>query len=177
MLRRLGLALVSAAAPLQAQTADRDLPNGRELVAVYIGASTCGPCLQQSVKDAVVQMKSLLETAAKKAGYAFAVIGVSTDWSTQTGFAFLNDNGPFDQILVGGNWTNLGVEHFIWRDSTATPAMPQIVVFERDVTLGDRIRISPPRIVRRVFGNDSIPQWVKAGAPISLGAAGTSQTR
>ncbi len=171
MLRRCILALCLAASPAVAQTAERDLPNGKELVVVYIGATSCGPCLLPATKAAVARMKTLLASFATKNGYAFSAVGVSTDWVTADGIKFLNDNAPFDQLVIGGNWTNLAVEHYIWRDSSANPAMPQVVVLERSVTLGDRIAISPARVLRRVFGSDEIPKWVEAGAPVALAAA------
>ncbi len=168
MLRRSFIAFSLFASPALAQTADRELPSGRELIAVYVGASTCGPCLLPEMKAAVIRMKTLLDSTAKRNGYAFSAVGVSSDWLTEKGIAFLSDNGPFDQLVIGGNWTNLGVEHFIWNDSTAVPAMPQIVVLERTVTLGARISMSAPRVLRRVSGLVDIPQWVNDGAPISL---------
>lgn len=168
MLRRNILALCLATSPLIAQTADRNLPKGKELVVVYVGATSCGPCLLPETKSAVARMKTLLSSFAAQNGYSFSAVGVSTDWSIADGTKFLNDNAPFDQLVIGGSWTNLAVEHYIWRDSAATPAMPQVVVLERSVSLGDRIDISPSRVLRRVFGSDEIPKWVAAGAPVTL---------
>jgi hypothetical protein len=176
MLRRSFLALCLATSPALAQTADRDLPQGKELIVVYVGATSCGPCLLPETKSAVARMKVLLASFAEKNGYAFSAVGVATDWSTASGVKFLSDNAPFDQLVIGGNWTNLAVEHYIWRDSTATPAMPQVVVLERSVTIGDRIDISPARVLRRVFGSDELPKWVEAGAPVTL-APGSAPAR
>jgi thiol-disulfide isomerase/thioredoxin len=172
MIRRciLALSLALGVTSLRAQTADRDLPNGKELVAVYIGASTCGPCMTADVKAAVAKANVLLSAWAKAHGYAFSAMGVSTDWSTADGLEFLKGNGPFDQLVVGGNWANLGAERFIWSDAGAQPAMPQIVLVERTVTLGDRISISAPRVVKRVFGSAEIPAWVASGAPVEMAA-------
>ena len=166
-------ALCFAATPVLAQTADRELPKGKELVAVYVGAKSCGPCLLPATKAAIAQMKTLLSDYAMKHGYAFSAVGVSTDWSTADGIAFLNDNGPFDQLVVGGNWTNLAVEHYIWRDTNAVPAMPQVIVLERTVTPGERIEFTAPRVLHRVFGAEEIPKWVSAGAPIQVGTQST----
>jgi hypothetical protein len=51
----------------------------------------------------------------------------------------LSDVGPFDQFMVRGSWANLGVERFVCSDSTAIPALAQVVLLERTVTAGDRI--------------------------------------
>jgi hypothetical protein len=173
MLHRSRTALVLAAFALVspkliAQTADRDLPNGKELVAVYVGASTCGPCLLPEVKAAIVKMKGIMAHWARERGYAFSAVGVATDWSTEKGVAFLSDVGPFDQLVVGGNWANLGVERFVWSDSTAIPAMPQVVLLERTVTAGNRIAFTPARVIRRVSGLVDIPGWVSVGAPVEV---------
>jgi hypothetical protein len=160
--------LAIAFAPLRAQTAERNLPNGKELVAVYVGASTCEPCLQPAIKSAVPRMKTLLSDFAKKNGYAFSAVGVAIDWSTDRGAAFLSGNGPFDQLVIGGNWTNLAAEHYIWSDRAAVPAMPQIVLLERSVIHGERLAFTPTRVISRIIGLEEIPKWVAAGAPVAL---------
>ena len=149
-----------------------EMPNGREIVAVYLGAQSCGPCLLPAVKDAVRAMKGLLAAQAKAQGAAFSAIGVANDWSIADATAFIGSVGPFDQLVLGGNWTNLALERFVWRDSTGTPAMPQVLVFERTVTPGDAgIAFSEMRLRHRSVGYDSIPAWVRGGALIA-GASG-----
>jgi hypothetical protein len=167
MRRLLLIALTAAALPLSAQTADRDLPKGKELVVVYVGAKSCGPCLLPATKAAVVEVKRLLAATATTRGSAFSAMGVSTDWSTAEGIAFLADNGPFDQLVIGGNWANLAAEHFIWRQPGAVPAMPQVIVMERTVMAGESgVTFTTPRMLHRVFGWDEIQKWAEAGAPL-----------
>ena len=163
------LILATLAGTLRAQatyTPATDLPNGKEIIAVYVGATTCGPCRSPEVKDAIQRMKPLLAAQAKARGAALSIVGVSTDWAVKDGIAFLEPNGPFDQIVVGGNWTNLGVERFIWRDSTSRPAEPQVIILERTVKPGSRIEFSEPRVIQRVYDGAGIPAWVDKGAPI-----------
>ena len=168
-LASIALPTLVLAGSLRAQTAyvpATELPNGREIVVVYIGASTCGPCKSPPVKEAVQRMKTLLAAQAKEHGAAFSVVGVSTDWGVAEGAAFLEPNGPFDQIVVGGNWANLGVEQYLWRDNKRRPVEPQILVFERTVKQGDRMTFSDLRLLRQVTAGKDIPEWVRAGAPI-----------
>jgi len=144
------------------------LPEGREIVAYYFGAQDCGACHYPAVKNAVLAMKGLVRDQAKKQGAAFSVVGVANDWEIPTAINFIASVGPFDQLVLGGNWTNLAIERFIWRDSTARAAMPQIVVIERTVTpLRAGMTFSEPKILRRLVGGDEIPAWVAKGAPIS----------
>jgi len=143
------------------------LPHGKEIVAVYLGAQSCGPCHAPEVKDAVRRMKTLVAAHAVKAGAAFSVVGVANDWDQTLAATFLADVAPFDQVVLGGNWTNVAIEHFVWRDPSGNPAMPQILILERTVTPGTRITFSEPRVLRRLVGADEIPAWVAKGAPIS----------
>jgi hypothetical protein len=163
------LAGVSGALPAQQPTyvPSTQLPNGKEIVAIYLGAQSCGPCHFQPVKDGVVRMKELVAAQAKKSGAAFSVIGVANDWDHALAASFLASVGPFDQVVLGGNWTNLAIESFVWRDPQGSPAMPQIIIIERTVATAGRITISEPRVLRRVLGAEEIPAWIAKGAPIS----------
>lgn len=155
-----------------AQAADyvpsQRLPEGRELVAIYIGSTDCGPCQLPEVKSAVRAMKSLLAAQAKQRGVALTVIGAAQDWDVKRGAAFLEPLGAFDQVVIGGNWTNIAVEQFVLRDSVAEMAMPQVVLVERAVQLSKRVTVSAPRVLRRITGGAEIPAWVAAGAPIDV---------
>lgn len=168
----LALAVVCVGRPLRAQAKDyvpsQELPEGPELIAVYVGATDCGPCRFPAVKKAVREMKPLLAAQAKKRGMAFTVIGAAQDWDIRQGAAFLDSLGAFDQVVIGGNWTNLATEQVILRDSLAELAMPQIVVLQRTVRLGQRVTVSPPHVIRRIVGGADIPAWVAAGAPVTI---------
>jgi hypothetical protein len=171
-LTRTSLMLAVLATPLASQevtyTPSRKPPNGREIVAIYLGAQTCGPCLFPEVKEAVIRMKGLVQAQARKAGASFATIGASSDWDQSIAATFLAAVGPFDQVVLGSNWTNLAFEHFVWRDPKGSSVMPQILIIERTVTPAERITFSEPRILRRILGGKDIPAWVAQGAPISL---------
>jgi hypothetical protein len=143
------------------------IPDGRQIMAVYLGAQTCGPCLFPEVKNAVVRMKPLVAEQARKAGAAFAAIGGSSDWDPSVAANFLASVGPFDQIVLGGNFTNMAFEHFVWRVPKGTAGMPQILILERTVTSDGRITFSEPRVLRRLLGHAEIVAWVAQGAPIT----------
>lgn len=160
------LAVITGPASAQQYVPATDLPNGKEIVAIYVGAQSCGPCHSPEVKTAVRQMKTLVAGQAQKSGAAFSVMGVANDWDHTVALAFLADVGPFDQQVIGGNWTNLAIERYIWRDPNGNTAMPQIIVLERTVTPGRSITFTEPKIIRRVLGAKDIPEWVAKGAPI-----------
>jgi hypothetical protein len=162
--------LVARAAGAQATdyVPSQRLQEGRELVAIYFGSTDCGPCQWPQVKDAIRSMKSLLAAQARQRGMAFSVIGAAQDRDLKRGAVFLEPLGEFDQVVIGGNWTNLAVEQFVLRDSLVEMAMPQVVVLERTVKLGKRVTVSEPRVLRRILGGAETPAWVAAGAPIAV---------
>lgn len=175
----IALSALALSRPAGAQAAEyapsHRLVAGRELVAVYIGSTDCGPCQWPQVKSAVRAMKPLLAAQARRHRMSFTAIGAAQDWDVAQGAAFLEPLGAFDQIVIGGNWTNLAVEQFVLRDSLTEMVMPQVVLMERTVQLGQRVTVSGPRVLRRITGGADIPAWVAAGAPIA--AADTGKAR
>lgn len=104
-----------------------------ELVMVYIGADSCGPCHKKEVKNKIEEYKLELFKTAKKQGKSFSVIGVANDFSIPKGWEFLNSSGYYDEIIIGKNWKNIGSIQFIWNQENITAAMPTVIVFERHV--------------------------------------------
>ncbi len=146
-----------------------ELPHGRQILAVYIGATTCGPCQEDSLKSAVRVMKVSLAKQAKAANASFSAVGVSLDWTVKDGISFLDNLGDFDEVMLGGNWANSGALRYIWADTTQAPMIPQVVVLERTVDpTSDRIRFTEDHVVLRVTNSSAIRSWVRRGAPIAL---------
>jgi hypothetical protein len=168
----LALCVLAVTRPVGAQATEyvpsQRLQEGRELVAIYIGSTDCGPCQFPAVKSAIRAMKPLLAAQARQRGMTFSAIGAAQDWDLTRGASFLEPLGAFDQVVIGGNWTNVAVEQFILRDSLAELVMPQVVVIERMVQLSKRVTVTEPRVVKRVTGSADIPAWVAAGAPLAV---------
>lgn len=158
----------TAHAQSTAYAPSQKLSEGRQIVAVYIGADNCGPCKLPEIKEAVERMKFLVRGQAGQSGASFAVIGVANDWDTRVAASFIATNGAFDQVVLGGNFGNLAIEQFVSRDPDGRSVMPQIVVVERTAKSGTyNMEFSEPRVLRRLRGSEEIPTWVKQGAPIS----------
>lgn len=169
------IAVTILASTAQAQAAgyvpSTVLPNGRQIVAVYIGAQSCSACHFAPVKEAIESMKTLVAAQARQSGASFAAIGVANDWDVKEAADFIATNGQFDQLVLGGNFTNLAIEQFVWRDPNGIATMPQILIIERTVKTGaQKIEISELKILRRLNGSEEIPAWVKLGAPIAESA-------
>ncbi len=149
---------------------DVDISEGPEVVLVYFGASTCGPCHDDRFKAALEEAKVLLFERAEADGKSFAAVGVAVDHSVEDGLAFLAASGRFDEVVVGRNWFNSAVLAHIWRPDDAgsqRAGLPGIMVFEREMSMGESgIAASAPAYLAEVVGAEDIPAWVEAGAPL-----------
>ncbi len=141
-----------------------DFPNGRQIVAVYFGANWCGPCRKPEMKAAIIRAKPLLAAQAKRDGAAFSAMVVALDRDLKSGLEFV---APLGAYSFGSDLASTAAQRFIWGDSLAAKAVPQVIVFERTVAAEPRkpMKFGPDHVLRRVAG-DSIPIWVRAGAPI-----------
>ena len=139
---------------------------GNELAFVYIGGTACAPCKLPEVKDAVRRAKVHFARLAAEQKRPFSATGGAIDPSIDDGLRFLEDVGPFDQVVVGHSWFNLAVADLIGADPDGVLGIPQIIVFERDQKfVGQHLVVSAPRILAGVPGT-AIPKWVDAGAPL-----------
>lgn len=164
-------ALASAQSYVPAYERDEGIDAGTEVVMVYIGASHCGPCMWPEYKTTLEQAKLLLEEQAQAAGKGFAVIGVSLDYDPEVGFDFLNGSGKFDEMTMGRNWFNAAaLTHFGMTEGQEPRqlALPSVIVYERDMEMGESIGASEPRYLKQIVGAEALPEWVAAGAPLAV---------
>ena len=146
-----------------------ELPHGRQIVAIYVGASDCGPCRRDSLKAAIRAMKPALAKQAGAAGASFAAIGVSLDWEVKNALTFLEPLGEFDEVVLGNNWVNSAAIRYVWPDTTRAPGIPQVILLERTVNpSSDRIEFGPEHILGRIINAAAIESWVARGAPIPV---------
>lgn len=143
------------------------MPEGTELVFVYLGSYDCGPCHLPELKSAIEDAKLLLRQKAEETSKSFSAVGADMGWDVEKGIAFLGENGQFDEIMVGRSWTGSAGSKYIWQEEAASPAKPSIVVYERRVEPGeDGISISEPVYLVSKSAVDPIVEWVQAGAPL-----------
>jgi hypothetical protein len=162
-----GLLLSPFALPAQSYRPTYAEPTGRELVAVYVGATGCGPCRSPEMPRVLDSMKLQLQRRAQGAGQQFRAVVVALDWVPDSGFALAREDGAWDEVITGRNWFGLGAAQYIWADSTVAPSMPQVILYEQEVTIGARVKLSEPRILRRIVGAVEIQRWVRQGVPTS----------
>lgn len=167
----LALAFSANAGRIEAQDSTyvpaTELPNGKQIVAVYFGAKFCHPCEAPTMKAAIRRMKPLVASQARKSGESFAAMAVAVDRKLEDGLEFIKPLGAFDEYVFGSDMASSAAQRFIWSDTLAGPMMPQVIVVERNVEMipHTSIKFGPDHVLRVVAG-DSIPIWVAAGAPI-----------
>ena len=153
-----------AAAQDSSYVAKNNRPSGTQLAVVYIGAESCGPCHLPENKQAVKEMKMAFSKVARERGWSFKVVGVALDWSTQVGYEFLRDNGEFDEMIVGNNWTNLAAEEYIWRPDDVRAAIPQVVLYKQDVEPGQTAIEFGERYDVKPLSMEELREWLEEGA-------------
>lgn len=140
----------------------------REVIAVYLG--TEGTDLRSGMVDAVRNMKAALERQAQSSGRHFIARGVSLEGSVVEGLHHLEALGAFDEISVGGNWTNSSVVRYLGADmgDHQRALIPQVVLLEREVRSAGAasLVVGPEKELGRFVGVRDIADWVKNGAPL-----------
>lgn len=139
----------------------------REVIAVYLG--TIGTDAESGMTTAVRDMKMALAKQAAESGRAFLSRGVSLEGSVEGGTRHLALLGPFDEISVGGNWTNSAVVRYLGPNMSDSrrAAVPQVVLLEREVRDDNStLEVGPEREIGRFVGAGEIAAWVRRGAPL-----------
>ena len=90
------------------------IPEGQEVMMVYVGSSTCGFANQPGMPEVIEQAKLSLQQQALDSGFSFSAVGVSIDWDVSEGNAHLAKMGRFDEIMTGRRlW---GVAGQVWEE-------------------------------------------------------------
>jgi hypothetical protein len=166
------LALVGSmlSSTLGAQESVLPAPESRrtvELVAVYLGATSCGPCRMESTKRAV---RSVLERANERAterNLQFQSVGAAFDEDIDRGLELLQSTADFDQVIVGGSWSNAAAVEFVWSSEDVLAAIPQVVILSR--SLDKRVEGREPaskHIFVQLQGERQMREWLEAGGKV-----------
>ena len=138
--------------PADFTTAATARVEGPRMTLVFIGASTCGASNDPEMQAALRVLASRLKDIATQRGYSFATVGVSVDRDWRAGIEFLEDRGPFDEVVSGRRWENLGNRYF--ETFPAIHATPQVLV---TVTTSEK----PELLLMRRIGVKDITEWSK----------------
>jgi hypothetical protein len=140
----------------------RSLPRGDQVVVLFVASSSSRADAAPGLREAVRSLHRQLQVEAERHGLALEFVGVSLDWDVEEGIRFLRRYGPFDQVVVGGNWVNLAAIEYIWRDQPGSPTVPQIVLIRRHVDQRPAtIDVSPDQVLGRFVGAEQIMEWAQ----------------
>ncbi len=138
--------------------------NGTEIVAVYVGSEACKASLKPGFSETVHTATLTAARHARREGKMFSTLGLAVGNSADAGFKYLEKFGPFDQISAGHGWLNNDAIHFIFQDLQGEPAIPQMIVLERQVVLLDPgFSLRNERVLVRIVGAPQIERWVAEG--------------
>ena len=161
--------LVASLVPLstsaQAYRPSHVPPRGTELLAVYVTAPTCHACRAREMPATLDRIKVMLQRQAQAAGQRFRAVFVAVDWEPDSGLALAREDGPWDEIIVGRNWYNAGVEQYVWGDTATKPELPQIILIEQRIEIGARVRFEQAHVLRRLIGLEAFQPWLRQGLP------------
>ncbi len=162
-------ALCAAASVSQGRAQVRAAPPHRlrhEIIAVYVGSERTDA--QSGMIDAVRDLRGALVRQSATTGRSVIMRGVSLAPTVSLGMRHLSLFSGFDEVSVGGNWTNSAVLRYLGNDiGGGRGSVPQLIILERDVEeTMTTLHVSPEREIARFNGVDEIGDWVHRGAPL-----------
>jgi hypothetical protein len=103
-------------------------------------------------------------------GQQLILHGISLDPQVDAGVRDLARVGPFDEISVGGNWTNSAVVRYLGGDfgpGYPKAGVPQVIVLEREIDQQiTSLHVSAEHELARYIGTRDIWNWARQGAPL-----------
>ena len=104
-----------------------NINGGKFLRLVYIGSSGCSFSNNPKTHQMVKEIKKYMRDYAHQEGYKFLSTGISQDKLASEGVSFLKNTGPYDEIISGASWYNLGISQYVWEKIQGVAATPQIL--------------------------------------------------
>lgn len=142
------------------------LPDQVEMQLVVIGSLTCHGADSPEFQTAVRKLQARARAEAEVTSVAVTVVGVGLDWAPSDGLKFFKRFGPFDMLLIGGNWLNEGAVKYIWRDLPGEPSVPQVLLVKRRIEVGGRMVVDSETVVWRLIGSDVVEQRANDSTPL-----------
>jgi hypothetical protein len=139
--------------------------DGREVLLVYFGSSTCSACDDPDLPTILSSIRSELESYLERDSTIHLVnIGVAVDHRVAEGLEHLEQVGPFDEIVVGRGWFNEAARRFMFSDYPGRAGTPSLVLFTQDRSTADPSRgpvvLTNGRVLDRRNGLREIRAWL-----------------
>lgn len=139
--------------------------DGRELLLIYFGSSSCAACDDPDLPTILDSIRIELESYMEgDSTIQLVTIGVAVDNRVADGLKHLADVGPFDEIVVGRGWFNEAARRFIFSDYPGRAGTPSLVLFTQDRSTVDPSRgpivLAHGRVLDRRNGLREIRDWL-----------------
>ena len=116
--------------------------------------------------DAISSARDSVRAYARRNNYIYTTIGIADDWNPERGVEQLSEYGHFDELIVGRNWLNSGVELYVTQEA-APNEVPQVLIVRRTVSVDSLpVQYGPLTQILRMSGTDDVLEWARAGFPI-----------
>ena len=139
-----------------------------EVIAVYVGST--GTDSLTGMARVLSDMGTALRRQTASSGRGLIMRGVSIEPSVEGGIRHLSRLGAFDEVSVGGNWTNSAVVRYLGANDgrVSDSTIPELILLERTVRSDNTrmLQVGPERELTRFAGVDRISGWVARGAPL-----------
>ena len=145
-------------------TSDIAMEEAKYLRVVYIGSLNCSFSNNDQTHQMVRKLKNYFRSFAHEHGYWFLSTGISVDMYADRGIGFLNRSGPYDEIVAGASWFNLGVYRYVWDDAfpgyAATPQILLTITSYKPISGGRQIADikREDQLLKRVSGMNEIKE-------------------
>jgi hypothetical protein len=134
---------------------------GKEVMVILIGASSCGFTADSSTRQAFYRIVSQQRMRVKASNGRVATVGIAIDEDVASGLEGLRAFGRFDEMNVGRGWLNTGATHYAVRDIAGVLMVPQVLVVVRQVSNGGKIHVSDDSLEFRLAGMGEITEWAR----------------
>lgn len=140
-----------------------------QIVLIYIGSSTCGPSNDPELPAAWRRIEERIRNQTAAVRRSLVTVGIARDFDAEAGLRHLRRYGPFDELVSGQGWSNVGLVHYVWKDVPGPAATPQILVvernFEREAGVVNRGTYTDKLLMRKV-GTVEIKAFARLEAPL-----------
>ena len=106
----------------------QSLNGGKYLRFIYIGSSGCVYSNNPETHKKISYRKDYFRSYSHNHEMKFLSSGISVDRNPDLGIKFLDQTGPYDVIISGASWYNLGANHYIWNNIPGNASTPQVLI-------------------------------------------------
>jgi hypothetical protein len=146
--------------PSEADALDYSTSYDPELHLVLVVSPSCVACGDPIMPELWSRAVATAEAEAERKGIVLTKGAVAVSRSPESGVEFLRRFGPFHEVSAGRSWQGLGARHYVFETLPGPPEVPQVILLERQASLGSDGRPSiREQVLSRATGLEGITRW------------------